>query len=609
MVNKIKVSDLIAEFLEKLEIKTIFGIIGSANSHIFDSINKRGYTQIVCVHHEQSAVMAMGAYFRASGKLSAAIVTAGAGSSNAITGVISNWADSIPGFIFSGQEQSKYLESHKELRMFGIQGFDSPKMVSQITKHATTIKNPENIQIELEVAHHITKKGRPGPVWIDIPFDIQSKMVEPKEWHLNRPDTSTTYDAAPVLAQMDVDYILHSLKESKRPVIWAGHGVRLSVMKEEFRKLVDILQIPVILTWSGIDLLHDEDPMYFGRAGLTGMRHSNFIIQNCDFLLVLGSRLSLLQTGYDLDQFAPHAKIALVDISHNEWNKHPSDMYDRIIMQDCRNIIKDLIRENQTFFKPDWIVYCNKMKSKYPLLEKCHDDNEYINSYRFLDLLSSKLKGNEIIVTDMGTALLSGHYIMRMKKDNIMFTSLGLGEMGYGLPGAIGAAFAHPDRDIICLHCDGGMMMNLQELQTIVHHNLRIKIIVFNNDGYLMIKNTQNMLFKGHKTCVDKKTGVSCPDFSKLGTAFGYNVIIPINGQKYINEHINDFMATTKPTIMEVFMDPNQEFLPKVKGVSNEDGTITPVSLEEMSPLLPYKDIEESMIAGVNPKSKLITRQ
>jgi acetolactate synthase-1/2/3 large subunit len=248
------------------------------------------------------------------------------------------------------------------------------------------------------------------------------------------------------------------------------------------------------------------------------------------------------------------------------------------------------------------------MKSKYPLLEKCHDDNEYINSYRFLDFLSSKLKGNEVIVTDMGTALLSGHYIMRMKKDTIMFTSLGLGEMGYGLPGAIGAAFAHPDRDIICLHCDGGMMMNLQELQTIVHHNLRIKIVVFNNDGYLMIKNTQNMLFKGQHTCVDKATGVSCPDFSKLGTALGYSIITPVNKWANIEYRIADFLEATYPVIMEVFMDPNQEFLPKVKGVANADGTITPASLEEMSPLLPYEDIEEAMIAGVNPKSKLIKR-
>ena len=572
---KTKVSDLIAEFLEEVEITIVFGIIGSANSHIFDSISKRGYTKIICVHHEQAAVMAMGAYYRASGKLSAAIVTAGAGSSNAITGVISNWADSIPGIIFSGQEQLKFVENYEGLRMYGIQGFNSSKMVKDVTKHSKIIDFEHSIQSELELSYFTTLSRRPGPVWIDIPFDIQSKMIEKREWRLLPPDND-------VISSESLELIMNQLQSAKNPVIWAGHGIRLSGIKNEFKQLVEQLQIPTILTWSGIDLLPDNHPFYFGRAGISGMRYSNFIIQNCDLLLVIGNRLSLLQTGYDISQFAPHAKILMVDIDKDEFKKFSNDSRFQLFSHDCRSFIKSIISTKKSYFKSEWVSYCNKTKEKYPLIEKCHDNNKYINSYKFLDYINPLLKGNEIIVTDMGTALLSGHYILRMKKDNIMFTSLGLGEMGYGLPGAIGAAFAYPDRDIICLNCDGGMMMNLQELQTIIHHNLRIKIIVFNNDGYLMIKQTQNMLFKGHRTSVNKDTGVSCPNYSELGKSLGFTVIDPIKEWNNINKKIDAFFNSDRPTIIEVFMDPEQEFLPKVKGVANADGTITPASLEEM---------------------------
>jgi len=605
----VKVSDLIAEFLEKAEIKVVFGIIGSANSYIFDSISRRGYTEIICVHHEQAAVMAMGAYFRACGKMSATIVTAGAGSSNAITGVISNWADSIPGLIFSGQEQSKFLNKYDGLRMYGIQGFNSSKMVKDITKYSKTIFDENSVQDALEYAHFVTQTQRPGPVWLDFPFDIQTKQIEPREWVLKPAHTLMQFDAAPTLIQWDLDYVIKHLREAKRPLIWAGHGVRLAGMKEEFQKLVQHLQIPVILTWSAIDLLHDEHPLYFGRAGVSGMRHSNFIVQNCDFLLVLGNRLSLLQTGYDITQFAPHAKIVVVDVDPSEWKKHPSTKYNRIIHMDCRLFIKELLNASKPCNVLSWVKYCLGMKIKYPLLEECHKDGgpNYLNSYHFIARLCDYIDDDAIIVTDMGTGLLSGHYSMRLKSNQLMFTSLGLGEMGYGLPGAIGAAKAFPNRQIICLNCDGGMMMNLQELQTIVHHKLPIKIVVFNNDGYLMIKHTQNMLFKGYRTAVDTKTGVSLPNYVKIANSFGIRAV-GLNQWNVFEHTVKEWLSDKVPSLIEVFMDPEQDFIPKVKGVLNEDGTISPASLEEMSPLLSYKDIEEAMIAGVNEKSKRIKR-
>ena len=605
---KIKVSDVIAQYLKEAEIKTVFGIIGSANSHIFDSISKLGYTEIVCVHHEQSAIMSMGAYYRASGKLSAAIVTAGAGSSNAITGVLSNWADSIPGIIISGQEQLKFINNHENLRMYGIQGFNSSKMVSDITKYSVLVDNEHDIQNIIETAHFTTQNKRPGPVWIDIPFDIQSKQVQIGKWNLKSSITIDSADAIPIAINWDIDYIVNELKSSKRPLIWAGHGIRLSNMKSEFQNLIEKLKIPTILSWSGIDLLYDTHPYYFGRAGVNGMRYSNFIVQNCDLLLVIGTRLSLLQTGYDINQFAPNAKIIAIDNDPTELNKH-SGKYNRKIEMDCKILIPDLTKKCQELQISDWLKYCTYVKSKYPLLEECHKDggNNYLNSYHFIDKLFNYIDDDAIIVTDMGTGLLSGHYSARLKPNQLMFTSLGLGEMGYGLPGAIGASKAYNGRQIICLNCDGGMMMNLQELQTIIHHNLNIKIVVFNNDGYLMIKHTQNMLFKGHKTCVDKNTGISLPDYVNVGNSFGFKSY-SLNNWNRFNDIICKWLNGNNPSLLEVYMDPNQEFVPKVKGVATENGTIIPAPLEEMSPLLPLEEIKHIMIAGISEHSKKIVR-
>lgn len=601
---KRKVSDLIAEFLEFHNIDTIFGIIGSANSHIFDSISKHGYTKIICVHHEQAAILAMGAYFRSSGKLSAAIVTAGAGASNAITGVVSNWADSIPGLIISGQEQTKFINQDYNLRMFGIQGFDISKMVKNITKFSKTITNENDIQQTLETAYETTTQGRPGPVWIDVPFDIQSKQVDFDIWN----ESVQTQNIS--IYKPKINYLLDCIKKSKRPVIWAGHGIKLAGAKDEFLKIIENLKIPVILTWGAIDLLDHNHPYYYGQAGISGMRHSNFIIQNCDLLISIGTRMPMLQTGYDIKQFCPGAKKIVINNDLTEWSKFPADYLDSIICCDCKSIFNSILQTGTIYNSPsDWINYCNNLKDKYPLLQPYHVDggSNYLNSYKFLNDLSNYLPNDEIIVTDMGTALLSGHYSLKLNTKQQMFTSLGLGEMGYGLPGAIGAAIANPTKKIICLNCDGGMMMNLQELQTIIHNNLNIKIIIFNNDGYLMIKHTQNMLFKNYHTCVDKNNGVSLPDYVKIGTAFG----IPsekLNSWDDFHTKITNLLNSNGPALLDVYMDPNQDFLPKVKGVVNEDNTISPPPLEEMSPLLPLEDIRTNMISGISPVSLKIKR-
>jgi acetolactate synthase-1/2/3 large subunit len=592
----VKVSDVIADYLKQKGIEVVFGIIGSANSHIFDSINKLGYTKIINTHHEQAAVLAMGAYYRASGKLSAAIVTAGGGVTNAVTGVVGNWADSIPGIIISGQENYNYVSTQEALRMYGTQGLNITKMVSEVTKKAIAFDDQMDIFDILEDLDKETISGRPGPVWLDVPMNLQAKMVGTRNWKFY----------SKTIKKVNVDDIIDAINKSERPVIIGGNGVRLSGAKDIFRSFVSYARVPVLLTWSGIDLLDDKNEYYFGRFGLYGQRAANFIVQNADTIIVLGSRLALPQVGYDFSQFGRGAKIIVVDIDDLEGTKYNVNQH---IKDDCYDVLTSLIDKTPMLwgYKKEWVAYCQVMKNKYPLVENYHEDNGYLNSYKFITKMSDYLKDNHIVVTDMGTALLSGHQNIKLKPNQTMFTSQGLGEMGYGLPAALGAALACPNRPVLCLNCDGGMMMNIQELHTIVENDLPVKIIIFNNDGYLMIKHTQKMLFKGDYVSVNKKTGIGLPKFDRVMPAFGYKYY-HLKIWENFNQVMAYFINEPGPACLEVFMDPEQDFIPKVKGVLKEDGTLFPPPIEEMSPLLSLDGIKKNMIVDISEKSKLIKR-
>lgn len=594
----IKISDVIAEFLKHKKIDTVFGIIGSANSHIFDSIQNLGYTKIICTHHEQAAIMAMAAYYRASGKVSAAIVTAGAGASNAITGVVSNWADSIPGFVLSGQEPSTYLNIHKDLRMYGTQGFSAYEMVKNVTKYSNVLINSDSIESELETLYNISISGRPGPTWLDIPLDSQAKKVDFKGFHTYSNKSLRITDA-----HTYANEIINAINQSKRPLVLGGMGIKLSGAKDKFKKFINLTQLPTTLSWSGIDLLPTQHSCNYGRFGLYGQRAANFIAQNADLIIVLGSRLALPQVGYDFSQFARGAKILVVDIDELELNKYQrTTKYNHDV-----SIILDVLLENVSKINPnigEWKTKCDYYRTKYPIINDDYKDDKYVNSYSFVNKLTQQLSDDEIIVTDMGTGLLSGHQAGHLKESQTMFTSQGLGEMGVGLPYAIGAAFASPGKQITCLNCDGGIMMNLQELQTIVQHNLPVKIFIFNNDGYLMIKHTQKLFFNGRYNSVDSNTGVVLPEFEKI--AYGFK--IPYVRIDRIKDLDGMNLNYNSPVIIEIFMDPEQNFIPKVKGVILEDDSIFAPPLEEMSPLLPFETIQKEMLVPISEKSKQIKR-
>lgn len=606
MSNIIKVSDLIADFLIKNEIKHVFGIIGAGNAHIFDSIQQKGYTEIICVHHEQAACMAMQTYYRTSGKVTAAILTTGAGSTNGITGVVSAWADSIPGIIISGNEHSKFVELHKDVRMWGVQGYDSPAMVEKVTKYAVKVSETNLVVYELEKAYSIATHGRPGPCWIDIPMNLQSSNIVENEIIHFKPSELPQLNLDSDLDLLEnVDLITDSIKKSKRPLFWFGNGIRLANAELLLEPLLKKYNIPALVTWAGIDSIDSNHPLVYGRAGTYGQRSANFILQNCDLLICIGTRMAISQIGYDINELAREADIAVVDIDKFELEKY-KERYKYSVNADAGIFIRKLLEKelNQSLDFSDWIKTCNQYRKDYPWFnsEDHPDKDGFINSYQFMEKLNSYLKTDQHITTDMGTALLSGHQVLKIGKDQRLMTSTGLGEMGYGLPAAIGVSVARGKGEVICLNCDGGMMMNLQELQTIIHYKLPVKIFIFNNDGYLMIKHTQNALFNGRRAGVDSNSGVTCPNFSALATAFGMPSF-QIKTWEDFDNIIPQVQESNGPVICEVFMHPYQLFVPKLGLAIQSDGTLISPPLEDLSPFISREELKANMLNGLHSKS------
>ncbi|MHB8635076.1 MAG: thiamine pyrophosphate-binding protein [Fimbriimonadaceae bacterium] len=609
----IKVSDYIADWLHSKGIGHIFGIVGAGNAHIFDSVYAAGRTEIVCVHHEQAGVMAAQTYFRTCGTVTVTLLTTGAGSTNAITGVVGAWADSIPCLMLSGNENSKYTTDENPLRMWGVQGYDSTAMVSRVCKFAERVMDPLDVGAALEVAYQISTSDRPGPCWVDIPMNIQSALVDGDVLEARRLAAIERLGVMSLTDQVvdeSAAYILDKIAAAERPLLWLGHGIRLAGRVDLVQPFVEKAQTPAIVSWAGIDMIDSDHPLVFGRAGVYGNRQSNFILQNADLVVAIGTRLAIPQVGYEVSELARAAKFIVVDIDPHEARKLDQRL-DRAIACDAGELLDSLLcrlEHGALPAKPAWIAQCEGYRNKYPVAGPQDSDVEgYLNSYRFMDRLVKYLKDDQIVVTDMGTALLSGHQVLRFKGAQRLMTSTGLGEMGFGLPGAVGASFARNRGEVLCLNCDGGMMMNLQEMQTVSHHQLPIKLVVFNNDGYLMIKHTQKSLFKGKFSGTDKKSGVTCPDFERVAAAFGFPYVSVRTWEDF--EHaIPTMQANQGPIVCEVFMHPEQLFYPKLSLAARDDGSLVSPPLEDLSPLLPLEEIEAAMKIGVHPKSVALTR-
>lgn len=603
-----KVSDYITQLFVEYNIKHVFSISGAGNVHLLNSILENPELISIHPHQEQSGVIASIAYKRVCGRLGVMITTSGGAATNAITGALDAWADSIPVLIISGQEKLEFVKRHQNLRMWGVQGFDIAKTVSNITKYAVLITDPKRVKYEFQKAIYLAESGRPGPVWIDIPTDVQAAQVDPNELESFVPEIENTKPEFEGLIKQVEDM----LKTAQRPVFIFGNGVRLSGSEHLLPILVDKFKIPFMLAWNGIDMMPSDHPLNYGREGTYGQRCANFVVQNADLIITVGTRMAIPQIGYDYKEFGRDAKKVVVDIDRTELDKFASDSSFLLIEANASNFLNEMVKNTNAPGSDinKWVTACNIWKNKYPFVEPngMHEEQDgKLNSYSFIWELNKHFAHDEIVVCDMGTALTCTHQSIMLNGEQRMVTSTGLGEMGFGLPGAIGASLASDNGRVICINGDGSMMMNLQELQTIIQLNLPIKLFVYINDGYLTIKHTQNNLFGNKFVGSGRTSGVTCPDYEKVGNAFGFKTF-KINSLDEAKNIIPKVLKEDGPVLCEVFIHSFQLLAPKTSFNINPDGTLVSPPLEDLSPFLSREELKKDMIISIHSKSLQINK-
>lgn len=582
-----RLSDYIAKFFKEKGSDICFAITGAGNIRIIESLSN--VMKYVCPHHEQAAVMSAITYWRTSNKLPVVTVTGGPGALNSLIGLADAHLDSIPLILLAGQEKAEYVKKQTHMRALGVQGLKMWEVVQNLTKKSYLVTNPNDIHSILEEAYLEATTGRPGPVWIEIPQDLQ--WVEVEDENINLPNIEIKNNT---VSDQDVEYILSAIKSAKRPLIWSGNGIRLSESLEQFKSLLEKLQIPVLSTWQAADIIKDDHPLFVGRAGQYGQRHANFALQSCDLLLCLGTRVALPQRGFNDANFAPNATKIIVDIDDTELSKFEFENY-KPICSDVRQVIEKLSNKvDEIISFESWLSLCNVWKKKYSMVNEDYS-SEGINSYFFIDKLSDYLNDDEIIVTDMGTSLTCTHATIRLKKDQRIITSTGLGEMGFGIPGAVGASLASGKR-VVLVCGEGSLMMNLQELQTVQNLNLPIILLLLNNSGYLTIKHTHHALYKtnGNAAATDARNGVTFPNFEKIAYAFDLDYQYAHDEQSFQNL-LNKFHDINKSVFIEIKMPEYQELIPKMAVQINDKGEMFTPSLEYMYPFLPEDIVTTEM--------------
>ncbi|MDQ5984114.1 MAG: Acetolactate synthase isozyme 1 large subunit [Eubacteriales bacterium SKADARSKE-1] len=587
---KIKVSDYVADFLANNGIKHVFTVTGGGAMHLNDSLGHHKDLKCIYDHHEQACAIAAESYTRYSGELAAVCVTTGPGGTNALTGVLGGWLDSIPMFIVSGQvkRETTVWSTDLPLRQLGDQEYNIIDSVKPMTKYAKMVTEPEQIAYHLEKALFISKSGRGGPVWLDIPLDVQGAIVETEE--LIHFDKSECQDELPPAVEKEtIDKIIDKIKSSKRPVLIAGTGIRLGHSYDDFLKLIDKLNIPVVTPWNGHDILFDEHRLFCGRPGIMGTRGGNFVVENSDLLISLGCRLSIRQVSYNYKNFAKNAYKIMVDIDKAELQK-PTLSIDLPIYADAKDVIEKLFASgfvNENNEHKTWLDWCRKINAKYPTcLPKYYETKTPVNPYAFVDTLFETLPEDETIVCGNGSACVVAFQVARLKKGQRLFTNSGCASMGYGFPAAIGTAVFKNGGRVICLDGDGSFQMNLQEMQTLVHNNLNIKIFYFNNSGYHSIRQTQTNLFSQHPLVgVSKENGVSFPDCEKIANCYGVPYF-KIDNIDMAKSKIEKVLNTKGPVTCEVILDTTQNFEPKLSSRALPDGTMISPPIDDMFPFL-----------------------
>ena len=590
----IKVSDYIFQHLvEKYGIKHCFLVTGGGAMHLNDSIGHTKGLKYICNHHEQASAIAGEGYYRACGHLAVTCVTTGPGGTNAITGVLGQYLDSIPGLYISGQIKTstyKHTYPYLNLRQLGDQEADIVSMVTPITKYAKTIYNPLDVKYELDKAIAIALDGRPGPVWLDVPLDVQGATVDETQFKEFDPAMEIIDPVKHALVDEQIKQLIEKIKAAKSPVIYVGNGVRLAKREKEFITLAEKLNIPVVTAISGSDIIWHDHKLCFGKPGICGDRIGNIMVQNSDLLIVMGTRLSIRQVSYAYDLLAPKAFKVMVDIDLAEMQK-PTLNIDMPIHVNLSEFIDKMVvaleGENELPKFEKWIEWGRNIEGKIPTL---FDDNPdcdgYANSYKFADELFKQLHDGDVVVTGNGTAYTCTYQAMQVNKGVRVFANQGCAAMGYGLPASIGACVSNETGKTICVTGDGSIQMNLQELQTIVTYKLPLKLFVLENESYLAIKTTQKAFFKGNFTGSNPASGVVCPDLKRIAEAYGIP-FVRVSSNGALESTIKDVLNSDGAMICEVKMHPEQTLFPKSASfMDKKTGKMSSAPLEKMAPFM-----------------------
>jgi acetolactate synthase-1/2/3 large subunit len=595
-----RVADYIADYIHKLGVKDVFMVSGGGMMFLSDGLAMKPEINVVCTHHEQGAAMAAVGYAKYTESFGVAYITTGCGGTNAVTGLLDAWQDNVPCIFVSGQCKRKETvrNSGLPLRQFGVQEVDIIAVVEPLTKYAVMVNEPEKIAWHLDKAVYLARTGRPGPVWLDIPMDVQGAMID--EAKLERFDPATEpadFHVAP--SADDLDTVAGLLAKSQRPIIVAGQGIRLAGAIPAFRKFIEASNIPVVASRLGIDMLPSDHPLFIGRIGNKGDRAGNFAVQNADLVLVLGSRLSVSSTGHEYQTFARGAKMVIVDIDPVEHRKNTVRM-DLFINADVGKFLAAL-RLPQSPVSSSWMEKCLEWKRKWPVCLPEYAKSKEVNLYYFTDCLTRKMKSDAALVSDAGSAFYVVSQGGQFNQDQRYVTSGGQADMGYSLPAAVGVSVARHRGEVLAVTGDGSFQMNIQELQTVVHNRLPVKLFVWNNDGYLSIRASQSKFFEGRFIGTDSSSGVSFPDTGKIAAAYGIK-FFKVNESSELPAVLDQVLAYDGPAICEVICIRDQEIVPTVSSWKKPDGTMVSRPLEDMYPFLDRVEFRKEMIVEPLPE-------
>jgi acetolactate synthase-1/2/3 large subunit len=590
----VKLSDYVASFLKQEGVGHVFAVTGGASLHLIDSIGRTPGIEFVCPQHEQGGAMAADAYARATGKLGCALATSGPGATNLVTGIICSWFDSVPVLYLTGQVTTFRLKGNSGVRQMGFQETEIVEMCRPVTKYAVMVTYWTQIRFELEKAVHIARTGRPGPVLVDIPDDLQRMDIDPSVLVPYVPPPVTV----PAPSSAALDAVVRFLGEARRPVIVLGWGVRLAGAERELLHLVEQLGIPVLPTWPALDMIPASHPQLIGAFGTHGTRYANYALQNADFVLSIGARLDTREAGSPYQDFARGARKIVVDIDQAELNKLATFgmQTDLLVQADARAFITGLTERTRGLPKlplEDWYARIAKWKRDYPICTDAYKAEASLNPYVFVEALSAQAEPGELIVADTGCALAWTCQAFQFKEGQRLFHCFNTTAMGYALPAAIGVAFAE-SRSVTCVVGDGSLQMNIQELATMVRHQLPIRVFLINNHGYSMVQQTQEQWLEGRYAATTVEGGLAFPDFTRVAEAYGIRTVT-IDRNDHVAERLREVYAASGPVFCNVEIENRHRVVPQVRfGRPIEDG----------EPLLPRAEFFANMIVEPTPASK-----